>query len=366
LRREASLGAEQPIAEPASVLRAIQRVMDALGEEELELTRYPDCLQLIFNLSRWQRSDGWRDKDNFQFFGAAESGRGGSIRDVTLRVACLDPGPYLASVMAGYGPHVRFSGTVTPLTVYQRLHGVPEAPYERVASLFQPDQLGLFVVTGLSVLYRDRGHSLPDLVELIVAAVNTEPGNYLVALPSFEYLEQVHGALEDCAAALDLLPQSRSMTLAERGEFLDAFRPDSRRLGLVVLGGVFAESVDFAGADLKGVLCVGLGLPPAEPVREAIANRFATDPIADGETVAYQQPAMQKILQMAGRLLRGPADRGIVCLIDGRFLNPAYQRFFPVHWHPRPVSARRLPAELEKFWQGDRALPRLAAPEHTA
>ena len=366
LRREASLGAEQPIAEPVAVLRAIQRVMDALGEEELELTRYPDCLQLIFNLSRWQRADAWRDNENFQFFGTAENGRGGSIRDITLRLACLDPGPYLASVMAGYGPHVRFSGTVTPLPVYQRLHGVPEAPYERVASLFQPEQLGLFVVTGLSVLYRDRVRSLPDLVELIVATVNIEPGNYLIALPSFEYLEQLSSALEARAAPLDLLLQTRSMTMDERSEFLDAFTPDSRRLGLVVLGGVFAESVDFAGADLKGVLCVGLGLPPAEPVREAIAGRFAADAIADGETVAYQQPAMQKILQMAGRLLRGPADRGIVCLIDGRFLMPAYQRFFPVHWHPQPVSAEQLPVELEKFWQGGRALPRLAAPEHTA
>ena len=107
---------------------------------------------------------------------------------------------------------------------------------------------------------------------------------------------------------------------------------------------------------------MGVGLPPAEPVREAIAARFAEDDAVDGVTVAYQQPAMQKILQMAGRLLRGPADRGVICLIDARFQRAEYQRFFPQHWQPQTLLAADLPIELEKFWQGDHALPRLAAP----
>ncbi|NIR99163.1 MAG: ATP-dependent DNA helicase, partial [Gammaproteobacteria bacterium] len=96
--------------------------------------------------------------------------------------------------------------------------------------------------------------------------------------------------------------------------------------GLVVMGGVFAESVDFAGR-LAGVVCVGVGLPPPEPERAELQSHFASAG-EDGNAVAYQQPAMIKVLQMAGRLLRDPGDRGVLCLVDARFKDAAYSRFF--------------------------------------
>jgi hypothetical protein len=67
--------------------------------------------------------------------------------------------------------------------------------------------------------------------------------------------------------------------------------------------------------------------------------------------MAYVQPAMTKVVQMAGRLLRDPADRGVICLIDGRFREPAYQAFFPRHWRPRVIKARDVGPTLENFWQ---------------
>ena len=366
LRKIQALTSEQEIQTPEAILRAIARVMESLADDNLELERFPETQELIYTLSRWQRSETWRDSDNFAFFAAAESKQTGAVksrsRNVSLKLACLDPGPYLADVLNGYGPHVRFSGTLTPLPVYQRLHGLAQAPFERVASLFRPEQLGLYIIRNLSVLYRDRAQSLDDLADLLVAAAGTQRGNYLAALPSFEYLEQLAQKLRNRHPGLDLQVQERAMSLSMRQEFVESFTCDSARFGLVVLGGVFAESVDFHQAGLKGVFCVGVGLPPAEPVREAIAARFAEDDAVDGVTVAYQQPAMQKILQMAGRLLRGPADRGVICLIDARFQRAEYQRFFPQHWQPQTLLAADLPIELEKFWQGDHALPRLAAP----
>ena len=74
-----------------------------------------------------------------------------------------------------------------------------------------------------------------------------------------------------------------------------------------------------------------------------------------GNAVAYLQPAMTKVLQMAGRLLRGPNDRGVLCLVDDRFARPEYQRFFPGHWRPEFLTARALPARLDAFWYGEGA-----------
>ena len=163
-------------------------------------------------------------------------------------------------------------------------------------------------------------------------------------------------------------PQMRDL---ERNEFLASFplatdEPQVGQLGVVVLGGVFGESVDFARAQLAGVICVGVGLPPPEPVREELRRHYsqaseeASPDLQEGLRVAYLQPAMTKVLQMAGRLLRDPADRGVICLIDGRFAEAQYQAFFPKHWQPVVVKARQVAGILENFWQHAESLPRLA------
>lgn len=41
---------------------------------------------------------------------------------------------------------------------------------------------------------------------------------------------------------------------------------------------------------------------------------------------------MNKVLQAAGRVIRTPEDRGVVLLIDDRFLAPDTRRLMPPHW----------------------------------
>jgi Rad3-related DNA helicase len=126
-------------------------------------------------------------------------------------------------------------------------------------------------------------------------------------------------------------------------------------LGCVVLGGVFTESIDFAGDALIGVVVVGVALPPPTVARDAIAAHFggAGNASGLGQDIAYRQPAMVRVVQAAGRVLRSGSERGVVCLVDGRFLRPEFAQFQPVHWHPKVVSATCLETELSEFWNMD-------------
>ena len=47
---------------------------------------------------------------------------------------------------------------------------------------------------------------------------------------------------------------------------------------------------------------------------------------APGFDYAYRFPGMNKVLQAAGRVIRTPEDRGVVLLIDDRFLAPDTRR----------------------------------------
>lgn len=391
IRRDlaADKAAEEVVIEPpVKLLRAAQQALEALAEEDGDLSAWPLSRRVLFDLSRWVRARNWSlkrpanggsddaDDDDaalapeFRYLAqVTDSGRG--VKGLRLRLACLDAAPYLESVLAGYGPHVRFSGTVTPLDLYQRLHGQTQAPGERVESPFRPEQLAAMVVTDLPVYYRQREASLPRLRDLVLATVDARAGNYLVALPSFEYLGQLAEALAPALGATPgtaLVMQTPGMDEQTRAEFLDGFRDDgTTRVGLIVLGGLFAESVDFSHAPLSGVICVGVGLPPVSRRKEEMRTHFDADLGAGGgDTVAYRQPAMTKVLQMAGRLLRGPEDRGVLLLIDDRFARAAFQRFFPLHWQPHSLRAADVPAELENFWQAVPGLPRLPTASSSA
>ena len=61
-----------------------------------------------------------------------------------------------------------------------------------------------------------------------------------------------------------------------------------------------------------------------------------------GHDYAYLYPGLQKVVQAAGRVIRGPTDRGVVVLIDDRYRRPQVQRLLPRWWSPgvrRPAPA---------------------------
>ena len=124
-------------------------------------------------------------------------------------------------------------------------------------------------------------------------------------------------------------------------------------MGFAVLGGLFTESIDLPADALIGIVVVGIGLPPPTLERNEMAECYG-EPY--GRALAYEQPAMTRVVQAAGRLIRRENDRGVVCLIDGRFLAPEYREYLPRHWQPVRATSRQLPAVLSDFWSSADAI----------
>ncbi|MNG09425.1 ATP-dependent DNA helicase DinG [compost metagenome] len=98
-----------------------------------------------------------------------------------------------------------------------------------------------------------------------------------------------------------------------------------------MLGGAFAEGVDLPGTRLIGAFVATLGLPQVNPVNEQIKQRMA-QLFGAGFDYTYLYPGVQKVIQAAGRVIRGTEDRGMVMLIDDRFAEPRVQGMFPAWW----------------------------------
>ena len=159
------------------------------------------------------------------------------------------------------------------------------------------------------------------------------------------------------------LCQESAMDEEKRAEFLAQFQKSDGRplLGFAVLGGVFGEGVDLTGESLIGAAIVSPGLPQVGPRQEQLRDYFEQTR-GSGFDYAYRFPGMNKVLQAAGRVIRTPEDRGVVLLIDDRFLAPDTRRLMPPHWEQLRVveSAETLAGELERFWG------RAASPEGEA
>ena len=324
-----------------SVDRAARRLVEGVAELEVELSEYDEFRALYFSCTRWVRAKDWQTAGDY-FHQVNVEGRG-----ILVSTVCLDPSAYIQKVDSEFASSVRFSATLSPLKVTAHIQGCPDVALERAQNPFSPDQLSTFIVPNISTYYRDRSQSLHNLAHLVLDIYQAYPGKYLVALPSYEYLRQLQGILE---GQLPVHEQVRGAST----EVLEGLIADVGQHGgvlLVVMGGVLSESIDFMGARLDGVIVVGLGLPPPSVLRDQQVDHFdaAIEP-GVGQLVAYPQPAMTKILQTAGRLIRDVEDRGIICLVDPRFRAPGIKQFFPEHWQVEEVHSEKVGIHVRKFW----------------
>ena len=123
------------------------------------------------------------------------------------------------------------------------------------------------------------------------------------------------------------------MDEAGRAAFLERFAEGGQGVGLAVLGGAFSEGVDLPGTRLIGAFVATLGLPQVNPVNEAMQR--AMDAVMGaglGYDYTYLYPGLRKVVQAAGRVIRGENDRGILVLMDDRFARAEVRALLPAWW----------------------------------
>ena len=332
------------IAKPLALGRAVARLCATLPALTKGMEALPAARQARWLLPRFERALDGSAEGGYRFLA---SGAGDAFG---VEAVCTAPGGRIREAMAPFHGTVRLSGTLTPERVFQRVHGFAgDAGFLRSDGAFDPRRLGLFVVPDVSTYARDRARTLPTLADLIDGVRRTTPGNCLVALPSFAYLD----AVADAAGGANVRRQTQRMAQPDKESFVEWLSKvgseETPRAGFVVTGGMFAESVDFDSRALRAVIVVGPGLAPRSPQRDLIAADAARRG-DDGDELAYRQPAMTRVAQAVGRIARRVDERGLAVLVDPRFGWPRYRGFLPPRWRIRAVPARRVPAEAAKFW----------------
>ncbi|MDQ0872420.1 DNA excision repair protein ERCC-2 [Paenibacillus sp. V4I3] len=270
--------------------------------------------------------------------------------EVSVKLFCLDPSHLLRQMGKGYRSHVFFSATLSPLSYFMDTLGAGEDDYSvTVPSPFSKEKLDVFVQP-LSTRYQDRERSREPIARSLYERMAKRSGNYLVFFPSYAYMSSVYEAFTDLVGEqevlhseqperkLRVLVQQTKMSEEERENFLAEFQAgtDKTLIGFAVMGGIFSEGIDLVGDRLTGVAVVGVGLPQLGPERNLIKT-YMDSTGKNGYEYAYVFPGMNKVQQAGGRLIRSETDRGVLLLIDDRYLQPLYQRLLPEEWRDYTV-----------------------------
>ncbi|TJY41835.1 ATP-dependent DNA helicase [Cohnella pontilimi] len=264
-----------------------------------------------------------------------------SKNDVRIKLFCLDPSHLLRKAAKGYRSRILFSATLTPGSYFMDMLGAEPDDYTlAVPSPFAKEQWDVHIVP-LSTRFADREQTKEPLVRQLKGILESRPARCLIFFPSYDYMNAVYEAFITEETAVKTLLQKPQMSDDERAAFLSAFDEDSpdSLAGFAVMGGVFSEGIDLVGDRLNGVVIVGVGLPQIGVERETL-KRYFDETGKNGFDYAYVYPGINKVLQAGGRLIRSENDRGVLVLVDDRYLQARYRKLLPEEWRTARTIGR--------------------------
>ena len=276
--------------------------------------------------------------------------------DFRLRLFCVNPAANLSEYLKKGRSAVFFSATLFPMLYYRELLTTETDAYGiYVQSPFSAKNRRILIGSDVSSRYTRRNHTeYRKIAEYISRCVWQRQGNYMVFFPSYRLMEDVYQVYEEEFSVdwVHCIRQNSDMTEREREEFLEEFQSrEGTLVGFCVLGGIFSEGVDLTGESLIGAIIVGTGLPQIGSERE-ILKEYYDRKKQSGFDYAYRYPGMNKVLQAAGRVIRTKEDRGVILLLDDRFLGRDYGEIFPREWKDRSSCRLNTVEEaVSRFWR---------------
>lgn len=276
--------------------------------------------------------------------------------DFRLRLFCVNPAANLGEYLKKGRSAVFFSATLFPMLYYRELLTTETDAYGiYVQSPFSAENRRILIGSDVSSRYTRRNHTeYRKIAEYISRCVWQRQGNYMVFFPSYRLMEDVYQVYEEEFSVdwVRCIRQNSDMTEREREEFLEEFQSrEGTLVGFCVLGGIFSEGVDLTGESLIGAIIVGTGLPQIGSERE-ILKEYYDRKKQSGFDYAYRYPGMNKVLQAAGRVIRTKEDKGVILLLDDRFLGRDYGGIFPREWKDRSSCRLNTVEEaVSRFWR---------------
>ncbi|MCP4433788.1 MAG: ATP-dependent DNA helicase [Gammaproteobacteria bacterium] len=269
-----------------------------------------------------------------------------------IKLLCLNALEYLKSIYPLFNSVCGFSATLSPYHYFLQALGLDDKTRVlRLDSSFPEDRLSVNICSFADLRYRQRDDYIDLICDTINRCYQNRPGNYLVFFSSYYFMDKVYTRFLQRYNDVDTMLQAPSSDDDQRQAFLDQLFHRNNTLAFAIMGGIFAEGIDYRGQALIGAIVVGAGLPQANTEQQLIQQDFERLSL-NGFDFAFRFPGLIRVQQSAGRVIRSESDRGVIILLDRRFAQSAYRQHYPPHWQPQHCQTlEQLDQSLSQFWK---------------
>lgn len=275
--------------------------------------------------------------------GAGPAPAARSERVLTWSLWCLNPAVALQEFKGRVRSLLLASGTLSPLSSFSSELGISfETALETPHVIDVHKQVLACALTrfpgGTAINATYRHVDLPDFQDSVGRALlevaRRVPDGVLLFLPSYALLDKLvarwrspaSGLLQDLRAIKPVFVEPRgSGDLFERTiqDYKGSIQQGRGGLLLAVCRGKVSEGIDFADAQARAVVVLGIPFPNTKDTKVALKKQYNSNGAArrgllPGD-VWYSQQAFRCLNQALGRCIRHKADWGAILLLDERY-----------------------------------------------
>ncbi|MGC9020025.1 MAG: helicase C-terminal domain-containing protein [Candidatus Methanodesulfokora sp.] len=229
------------------------------------------------------------------------------------------------------------SGTLSPISAFSEVAGVNSCESFEMRSFVDRRKVKTALLKGVSTKGEQLSTMMKDrYLASIKAFLSFINGNVAIFTSSYRIQGCVLGELVEIANKLGfiLFSEREGMSGHEARAILESIKKAAYRGDKVVLvapmGGRFSEGIDLPGKELIGAYIMGIPFDRLTKRTQLYIGYYTRLYGArKGRYYAYVVPAMRKVSQAIGRVIRSEEDYGTFVLGDERFSKPLYNRLLP-------------------------------------
>ena len=328
------------------LLIRLQSMLERLLDDYKEFTGREEVLDFYFDVRNFLNINDKLD-DNYEIYTSFDE-KG----DFFVKLYCINPSVNLRECMDKGIASIFFSATLLPVNYYKNLLSGELDDYAIYTnSPFSATNRLLISAKDVSSKYTRRNENeYRKFFDYIHTIVHSKRGNYMVFFPSYKMMEEIYKYTSNDEGICYVI-QEANMSETDREGFMDLFYENKNIVAFCVLGGVFSEGIDLKNESLIGSIIIGTGLPQICNEREILKKHF--DSYGNGFDYAYRYPGINKVLQAAGRVIRTDSDKGIIALLDERFMESSSRKLFPNEWADiKYINFSDTKTIINEFWKG--------------
>jgi len=249
-----------------------------------------------------------------------------SQKRAELHLTCLDASSEIRQQLLRFGNGVLMSATLHPVEPFAVACGLNPAETLTLdaPALWREHAYTMAVDTRVDTRWKQREAYYPKTAETIRLFRESSRNPVAVFFPSYRYAETILEYLKASDPLFRVMIQPRGVSLLKQEAFIESAVRFCDALFLV-LGTGFSEGIDSLGGVITDAIVVGPALPEVNSVQRARMEQIGERNRSEAFLRVYQIPAIQKINQALGRLVRSPGQRARVLLHCRRFAQKEYQ-----------------------------------------